>query len=797
MLGIQNLLKRSGIRAKLLGAFLSVAALVALMSAVGFWNVRSLDSAIDDIRHASPLVEGALAMKMAVSSDVSAVAEMGQAATEGELAGAWETHEANRETFERRTSQILGEGGEGEDGGDGSTEDGEMLAEVRDMDRFYRQELVPQLEALREKVTESLRLSSALQNAELGSERYDQIWAGVDQADQEKAALQEEAAVLGDQLLTRLTRLEESASQAIEDAWAGSDGTVSRATLLLTLGALFSILMAVGIGWFAGNHISRPLAEIADGARAVARGDLELDLDLDRNDEIGFLAESFAEVKSAFEGMVNEIAAIADAVGRGDLDRRGEARKLQGVYAELIEGVNGVMDAFTGPFGLTSDYVDRISKGDIPEPIREEYEGDFDAIKRDINRLVEVTEGLKEQTSKLSQGFKEGDLNVRADATAFHGTWREVLEGFNEGLDAFAEPNQIAFQVLAKASEGDLTARMEGEWPGMYGDIKKYVNLVIESSDRGFGQVAVSADQVASAAEQISSGSQSLAQGTSEQASSLEEVSSSLQELSSQADQASGSSREAKGLSDSARSGTDEGVEAMRRLSEAMEKIKVSSDETAKIVKTIDEIAFQTNLLALNAAVEAARAGDAGKGFAVVAEEVRNLAMRSAEAAKSTARLIEDSQGNADEGVNMNGEVMSHLEEIQKQVAQVSEVMDEIAAGAEQQSRGVEQINDAVEQMNQVTQQTAANAEESSSASEELTSQAQELKQLVAAYKINAAAGARTVKGRKAREAAVAMTVQAQEKEGSGVDPKKSNGQSHSSRDLIPFDDDAGVLGTF
>lgn len=168
----------------------------------------------------------------------------------------------------------------------------------------------------------------------------------------------------------------------------------------------------------------------------------------------------------------------------------------------------------------------------------------------------------------------------------------------------------------------------------------------------------------------------------------------------------------------------------------AIDRIKASSDETAKIVRTIDEIAFQTNLLALNAAVEAARAGDAGKGFAVVAEEVRNLAMRSAEAAKSTAQLIEESVANADGGVALNMEVLSNLKAIQEQVIQVSDVMEEISSGADHQSRGVEQITTAVEQMNQVTQQTAANAEEGSSASDELTAQAQELRRLVNGYQI-------------------------------------------------------------
>jgi methyl-accepting chemotaxis protein len=249
--------------------------------------------------------------------------------------------------------------------------------------------------------------------------------------------------------------------------------------------------------------------------------------------------------------------------------------------------------------------------------------------------------------------------------------------------------------------------------------------------------VAVGAEQVTSAAGQISSGSQSLAQGSSEQASSLEEISSSLQEMAAMTKQNAGNATEAKGLTDGTQTSVVRGVDSMHRLSEAIDKIKASSDATAKIIKTIDEIAFQTNLLALNAAVEAARAGDAGKGFAVVAEEVRNLAMRSAEAAKNTANMIEDSVKNADNGVSLNQEVLKNLEEINGQVKKVGEVMAEIAAASDQQSQGVDQVNTAVEQMNQVTQQTAANAEESASAAEELSSQAAEMKSMVASFELS------------------------------------------------------------
>lgn len=213
--------------------------------------------------------------------------------------------------------------------------------------------------------------------------------------------------------------------------------------------------------------------------------------------------------------------------------------------------------------------------------------------------------------------------------------------------------------------------------------------------------------------------------------------------------------KEARSLSDGARHSASKGVDSMQRLSQAIDKIKSSADSTAKIVKTIDEIAFQTNLLALNAAVEAARAGDAGRGFAVVADEVRNLAMRSAEAAKNTADLIEESVKNAEGGVALNQEVLANLEEINGQIQKVSEVVAEIAAASDQQSQGVEQIHSAIEQMNQLTQQTAANAEESAIASEELADQTEEMRSLVISFQLTGAIGSTAYsRGRAPRVAA-------------------------------------------
>jgi methyl-accepting chemotaxis protein len=189
--------------------------------------------------------------------------------------------------------------------------------------------------------------------------------------------------------------------------------------------------------------------------------------------------------------------------------------------------------------------------------------------------------------------------------------------------------------------------------------------------------------------------------------------------------------QQASALAVETRQAADTGSESMQKMDSAIHEIQRSSDETAKIIKVIDDIAFQTNLLALNAAVEAARAGEAGKGFAVVAEEVRNLAMRSAEAAKNTSNMIEESVKNANHGVDIAGEVGKVLAGIVESIGKTTDLVTEIAAASQEQAQGIDQVNTAIAQMDQVTQQNAANAEETASASEELSAQAEVMNDVV------------------------------------------------------------------
>ena len=255
--------------------------------------------------------------------------------------------------------------------------------------------------------------------------------------------------------------------------------------------------------------------------------------------------------------------------------------------------------------------------------------------------------------------------------------------------------------------------------------------MIVKPLRAATDMLTVGSNEIVSAAGQVSNASQSLASGASQQAASLEETGASIEELSSMTKRNAQSAGEARSIVQAASTSADASAESVTKLNKAMTELKVSSSEVAKIVKTIDEIAFQTNILALNAAVEAARAGEAGMGFAVVAEEVRNLAQRSALAAKETADKIDAALARSDEGARISEEVSGNLSGIIGQVHKLAGLISEIATASNEQSQGIAQVNTAISEIDKVTQSNAAAAEQSASASEELNAQASELNSLV------------------------------------------------------------------
>ncbi len=363
----------------------------------------------------------------------------------------------------------------------------------------------------------------------------------------------------------------------------------------------------------------------------------------------------------------------------------------------------------------------------------------FTEIEEPHKHLHESATSIKEAFAQTMGGTVEHIRKAREIYNTQTQPALEKVQSLLKEIKQTTQENVLTDAQMLSAANGTKSAAIILSLIGvLVGIILAYLigRGIVKALNKIIAALSEGSLQVSSASEQVASASQSLAEGASQQASSLEETSSSLEEMSSMTKQNAENAKQADILSTQASSAADSGASAMEEMAKAIQEIKLSSDETAKIIKVIDEIAFQTNLLALNAAVEAARAGEAGKGFAVVAEEVRNLAQRSAEAAKNTSSLIEGAQKNADNGVRATEEFMMILGEITGGIKKVGALISEVTAASQEQSQGIDQINSAISQMDQVTQQNASSAEESASASEELSAQAQEMQEIVSRLNI-------------------------------------------------------------
>ena len=354
-------------------------------------------------------------------------------------------------------------------------------------------------------------------------------------------------------------------------------------------------------------------------------------------------------------------------------------------------------------------------------------------VGKEVSKIIG---SLMTENQKLLEASNHGDLRVRGNVDQISVEFRPIIAGFNNVLDSVSRPLNELMEVMKKVEQGDLTTRLLGDYKGDFNELKNNVNNSLKSLDGVLCEVSNSIEQVSSGAGQVSLTSQSLSQGATEQAASLEEMSSTMNEIGSQTKKNAGNSTVARDLSQESQKTANQGNDQMQKMMKAMGEINQSSEKISKIIKVIDEIAFQTNLLALNAAVEAARAGKHGKGFAVVAEEVRNLAKRSAQAAKETTEMIDESTRKVKGGSDIAEDTVKALEEILQGTVKMTDLINEIAAASNEQAHSVGQVVIALGQIDQVTQRNTASAEESAAAAEELSSQSVQLADAIKRFKV-------------------------------------------------------------